>query len=355
MSIKINKNDFLRAVEKVMPAVGGSGFRTPLQCIHINKNYVCALDGLLYIQAFLEKSCDVVCSVFAEPLVNILKSISDEFIDIDLSGNVLKIIGSNTSSDLSCVSDTEKFLNSSFYTNLDTNNTNNFSKDILDGMAKVIPFVSKDVNQMAFCGVNINNNVYATNRYDLVKYEVEPYDNNFKNITLPIKLVKLLVGIPVDNYNGVVVENNHIKVYCVDNVFIYSMLLLDSYPSFEHKFNEADVNNNWVELNFVSVVDVVNIINNHIQFQKSLTKDSKNISIQIQKNIATLCSQDAKFGCIKNEIPCNCDKDIKFNINPIMLKEALSDNAKIMFNSEMQTIKIKNEKFNYLSKVITGI
>jgi len=310
--MKIKTKKLNKIFEKIKIGLAQKDLVEQFKNITFDGKYVFTYSGSMGV--FFSFETDFVCSVPAQELMGIVSDIKEEDIDVELSGNSLKLLGGNVKAELNVLTDMQdssKVISQRvrFY---------ELPEDFMDGLELCSFAASKDVGSK-FNGIYITgSSIFGSDNlrisHFMVKEEVkEPF-------LIPLSSALSLKGFELERYG---IKDGWIYFKDSDGVLFCSRLL---------------------ELDYDDPLEYFEFEGKEITFPKDIKELVEKAEIlsegdfDIDKKITVLI-KDKEITCIgKNEIgkidayaEMENDDKIEFVINPVFFRRILSEtnNAKI--------------------------
>ena len=314
--MKIDRKDFVDALDIVMPAILNNALVPAHQCFMIDGSTVTTTDGALIIQTKLKEDTEMRCAVQAGPLLSLLKTITSKTITLeeDGAGNVLVKTprGAIKGTFVALQSFTAPAVpQCSVITNKEG------LADIVSAFNFCRYCASKNGLDVPYCGVQLRGDkVYGSDKYRIAQYTLKNPPLTV-DIVIPVKFITALLksGKSIINID---VANDYIVVELDGDTTICSGLLSGDYQNLDEYL---DIGDGGEVVQFSE--GLPKVLERHIAFIKGVESELKVTSVKIEGNVCTLESIDKSAGKLSEtlELKTKHDKVIDFNINPLFLRE----------------------------------
>lgn len=306
---EINRKEFIRALDRVMPAVlKGSGISqmSPFIKLAGSKLYASGMD-LSITHPF---NIMVNCVVPANELYGIVNKINKDIISIKVNGNQLIIDGENIKSGLVILDESTVF----GIPNV-RGGWIDLPGNFIDGLNLCLFSVATDtLNKDALTCLNIMNDlVISCDDFRATEYRMNSICPSF---LLPLDTARVLVKYDVKR---ILLKDSWVHFKCVDGTVISCLGMQADYPNIGHVFNVEDEE----ETSQVSFPDNFGEIVNRISiFSKEEQNMVRRIEVSIDKGITTFRCENKETGWAEEKIKNDYDgKKLCFMANPSFLVE----------------------------------
>jgi len=229
-----NRANLLKCIEAVLPATNSSGASLDHQYVTISDNKVRASDGSIRIESeLMDPLPGLTCSVHGAQLVSFLKGLNSDNVNLKFDGS--NLTASFGKSRMKFLSRKPQSMNPIITREKEI--TGNTGK-LIEGLVTCKGNVVNDALAGTLCGVKINNNfVLATNRFRLIRYEIE--ESNAKCI-VPVRFINAISRYKdVESTRMLCDESSIIMVVSSSDtkVTIQSKLVSGDYPNLDVYFS----------------------------------------------------------------------------------------------------------------------
>lgn len=361
MKFKIKTKTLLLSLNKVSHIINNKSPIPSLNGIYFNvdsnKLTLIGSDSDITIKCQVSNDLEIINQgkiVLPKLVIEVIRKISDEWIEIELLDSSLVLVKSERSEFKINGIIADNFPNIDFSLDGDKIILN---ATLLNSIINETTFAtSNEEVRPVLTGVNFSckENVLtcvATDSFRLAKKEIELNDSYNFNINVPAKcLNEALKLIKDDEFINVYISNQKI-VFDLNDIIIQSRLINGNYPDVSHLI-PSDFKTNIVvnRKEFLESLDRANV----------LSINSSNFTVTLEKNTSflTLSSKSQEVGSI-NEIVnyVNYDgEDLLISFNSRFVNEAIksftNDEITLYFNGVMNPIIIKTEDSSTVQLVL---
>jgi len=338
--MKVQREKLVDALEKAAPALGFNILVPEFHYFQIDREKVQATDGALLIDTSLPQDVGFSCAVPGEPFLYLLKSLSEDEVDLIHEGNTLKVKTNKVKGSFATAP-----LKS--YETVDLLECDELPKpyaDIFLGLDYCKYGVSKDETLGPCCGVRIEGpHVLSTDRYRIIKWDLEK-DYNIR-CSLPLKFIDVLLKNKMGVCSLFFSEDSEFIAILTDGTYISTPVLTGEYPDLLQYFPMSE---NYREVTLQDDFDEV--LSRHINFLKNLDAIEKEILIKITKDKCTVTSVDKELGVLSEEISAltSEEEDVEFSVNPLFLKDVVQKCSTLKYFVDEGVVLFEAERLKYL-------
>jgi DNA polymerase III sliding clamp (beta) subunit (PCNA family) len=355
----VNRQRLVELLKKVYPAVGGAIGCTDYQYFVFEGNRVQATNGRMLIDSSLKDSeggedttLDLHCALLADPLLNLLQSLSGDTVDIEQKDKEVVIKSGHVKGVFAVVLG-KTMLNRECSDSCDLSG---LKESRLEGFLEIIEagnfcgqVVSKDETYGPLCGIHIKEGkyVFGTDRYRLIAWALKNIE--FPNITgtLHIKFINMLNKCAKEIEVVDWIPGNKLSVVLKDNTYISSSVLLGDYPDLLSLF-PADEKEH-CNLQFKDFAGITR----HIDFLGNIASMDKVTKFEVDGLICKMTSMDPNLGTLEEnfELISPVSK-FEFSVNPTLLQGSSVTKDGMKFYPEDCVVFIGNDQQKYLINVV---
>ena len=184
--MKIEKDEFVKSLERVSPALGVNVLVPAFQCFIFDKGYVTATDGVIVVRSRCDSAPDLDCVIPGPQFLALLKSMRDKTIGLEVAGD--KVIVTSARGSIKGNFTTVTRTDPPAIPMCDMKGSDNNFKRLFDGLSFCRYIVSKDETTGPRCGVRVENGkIFSTDKYRIARYDIGD-SFPFPPITLPFQL-----------------------------------------------------------------------------------------------------------------------------------------------------------------------
>jgi len=344
--MKINRKELVNVLEKVAPALGFNVLVPEFQYFQILGDKIQASDGAMLIDAILPKDTELNCAVPGAPFLHLLKTLSDEEVELIDKDNTLKV-KTNRVKGVFTISGVAKFKDT---INLLQKGIIEITGD-LNNLIKGFSFcrfaVSKDETSGPLCGVRISkSSIFGTDRYRIIEWMLA--EDLPIECSLPLKLIDVIIKFRNQISNMYYSKNGEFILMLKDGTYISSVVLVGEYPDLGQYFPTSD------QYKEVELTDnLTDVLERHISFLKNVNEIEKEITIRICRNKCTISSVDKELGTLSEEVEVTFEEEegIEFCVNPIFLRDIVKECSGFKYYYENGLVLFEADKLEYLVQV----
>ena len=365
MKFKILKTTLLTGLNKVnhvvnnkspIPSLNGIYFRLDSSSLTLIGS-----DSDITIKCLIEKDLEIIKQgkiVIPKFIVEIIRKIDDEWVDLELIDNSLIIIKSMKS----------EFkingINADNYPNIDFSLSGDrfeIEADLINSIILETAFASSQEEiRPVLTGVNFNcfNNrltCVATDSFRLAKKEIELATNLEFNVNVPAKCLSEVLKISKEDEKIEVYISQQRILFNFENIIIQSRLINGNYPDISRL----------IPNDFKSILKVnKKVIQDSLERANILSLNSINYTVTLEKNssLLTLSSKSQEVGSIQENVSyLNFEGEeailLSFNSRYVIdaLKAIKEDIVNFYFNGPMDPFIIKAEEIDSSTQLILPI
>ena len=337
--MKINRKQFVEALEKVSPALGINILVPEFQYFQIEGNHIQAFDGVLLADLTLPIDTGLICAIPKEVL-SLLSSLNVEEIDLVIKNDELQVRTTKLEGKFSVLIPPKFQPLSQIDADADVKLIDsNLIDDIVEGLNFCKFGVSRDMTAGPICGVQINGDtLFSTDRYRVVKWVLNKDSGVICSV--PLKFIDLLKR-NRDKISELGCIGDKIFVAVLkDKTYISTCLLQGEYRELRGYFPDKLTDCKQVEFE----EDLALAIDRHLALLKDVNSVDRETTIEAKEGICTLTSKVPERSNLVEHIDVKMEKgsEISFSVNPTFLKEISSrcssfkyfDNGLILFETE---------------------
>lgn len=370
MNFKIKKNILTKHLNYVIRGISTKNLRPILNCIKFELTneglYLLSSDNDIAIKTFIDKSFieeNYTCGVFVvygKYIYDIVRKMPDEIINFEeVIDSKLFISTTNSSFTLNCNNPLD-------FPNLELDEIKNpiiISTKLLKNIVNQTSFsASNQESRPALTGINIKINdglleCTATDSYRLSKkiIKLEQNIDNDINIIIPTKnLLELTKMFDEENENLEIHIFSNKIIFKFGTIIMLSRLIDGNYPD-TNSFINNTINMSFTVncQDFYSLLDRVSLL--------SIEEEKNTIKLETSDDIALVSSNIPEIGNVLEKIVIEKDipADIKIGFSSKYMMDAIKsldcEKIKLLFNSELKPIIIKNADDDSLIQVISPI
>lgn len=302
---------------------------------------ISTFNGRIFISHPVELDLD--CSVVADDLLNIIKTVDDEEVKLTLKDGKLYIKSEDVSAELSTDVYEDKVVQT--IKTLDVasfnwkKNGKEVSKDFIEGLNDCRFSVSKD----ASCQYNSNcihivdNAVESTDRFRATEYLME---DSMEEMLIPSSSVNALISFDPTLY---IKDQGWVHFRDEDGV-IFSVAIVEGvFPDVALMLESGTP-----EVEITLPVQISNVLSEFGKLSSGETEVFKSMEISIADEKVTCRTE--KLGCyVKKTIPFpGMKKKVTFNISPTLLNSVLAKTNTIGINHTNMVASFKTEVFSHV-------
>lgn len=341
--MKVDRKSIIHCMEVAADAIGNEQSNTNTHHFKIYGKLLEAFNGILTIRVWMPIDLGLKCSVVAAPLLSILKTLSSDEVDLSLdSDGNLKLSAGNVkckfaTSPIAEQPQSPKDHLVGVQSDLFTPIVNGFD------MCKLV--IAKDNTAGPLCGVKINNKfIISTDRFRVMKYELGT-DCGI-NCIVPAVFANV-----VSKYKGAIsgigfTKDKYMTVLLTDGTTITTVLISDKYPDLIKYF--PDVKAEYCDIDFSN--DVKESVDRWVKFLSGVDRANKEVTISVSGDKCLINAVDPLLGNLEEELTISgpTKADVKFFINPTLLKDMILRCSKFKYYTESHLVSFEGDKFNCL-------
>ncbi|MHA2023815.1 MAG: hypothetical protein ACTSWQ_09160 [Candidatus Thorarchaeota archaeon] len=347
--MKINRENFVAALEKVRPALGINVLVPAFQGFIIKGRSVTATDGVVVINTKAVEDTGLDCVVPGPQFYDLLKKLKDNTVELKQEKESLVVKSKRgavkgtftliSKIELPSPPDCDVVAGESF-------------NQLATGLNLCRYSVSKDETTGVLCGVHVRGNkIISTDRYRISMYQMDDlkFDTPF---TIPLKFVNILVrcGTKVDSVG--VSEDNQMIVMLEDGTLLYTGLLVGEYKDLTGFF--PDDKKDHKTIRFPDKLEPV--LERHITFLKDIEPTGKVTNVTLSAKKCRLNSSDMNLGELEEvlDLVDELEGEVAFPINPMHWRDVSKICSEFLYYPEaedqMELILFRTDNLAYLCK-----
>lgn len=320
--MKVNRQELIKALETVAPALGSSGAPIDTQSIKFWDGLIQSSNGLVRIQTKLPVDFGFRISVPGDPLIALLKSLKTDEVELNLGkdGKFLAVRTVKVDGKFNAIK-VEDFhlIDFSMYKTITDKDQ---CKSIIEGLAMCRNNVSKDDNAGPLKGIRIEGNeVLSTNRSRIYRYKLKS-DTGW-HCTVYKTFVDVVVS-HTDSVETICMMADEALGVIIGSTYIQTKLISGTYPNLDQYFpNQKSVEASRI----ITYLDPIgDSLGRHIDFLSGVDNAEKEVSITIAGLTCEVVSKNESVGELREVVDLKekVDTEISFLINPILLKDFLT-------------------------------
>ena len=342
--MKINRKQFVEALQKLSPALGINILVPEFQYFQIEGNHIQAFDGVLLADLILPMDIGLTCAIPREVL-GLLSSLSVEEVDLVIKNDDLQVRTDKLEGKFSVIippkfqslsqidADDVKFIDPELFT------------DVVEGLSFCRFGVSKDATAGPKCGVHIcKDKIFSTDRYRVVKWNLDA--DSKVECSIPLKFIDLLRRNRNEISSLGCIEDKTLIMILKDGTYISTCLLQGEYPKLLQYFPDS-VDYKQVEFG----ESLVSIIDRHLALLKDVNSVDRETMIEAREGVCTLTSEVPERSNLVESIDVEMENgaEISFSVNPTFLKEISSRCSSFKY-FDKGLILFETEKLQYLMR-----
>ena len=342
----MDTKELVRIVNLLMVAVERKAVVSQYDHVVFYGGAISTFNGKIFISHPVD--LDLECSVPAEDLLNVLKTVEDKEVSLTVDGNLLKIKSNDVEAELSTdvyednVVKTIKYLDIGKFTKDDFKET---AKEFIQALSDCRFSVGKDVScdKNSFCIHVIEDAVESTDGYRCSEYIM---DAQMDEMLLPVSAVNSLLSFAPVYY----VLDNGWAHFIDDNGVFFSVSVVKGKFSDVPKIMERAKAEGEVAL----PIQIANILSEFGKLSSGETDIYKFMEVEI-KGKQIICKTD-KQGCsVKKKIPFpESQTDLTFLISPTLLNSVLSKTNTIGINYASNMASFSSKNFTHVMVLPEG-
>ncbi|MDF9866729.1 DNA polymerase-3 subunit beta [Bacilli bacterium PM5-3] len=364
MKFKIQTNSLLQGLSKVnhvvnnkspIPSLNGIYFR-----LDSSNLTLIGSDSDITIKCIIDQDIEIINQgriVIPKFIVEIIKKIDDEWVELELIDNSLIIIKSKKSEFKINGISADNFPNIDFSLNGDKIN---ISTNIINSIISETAFAtSQEEIRPVLTGVNFSCEdsvltCVATDSFRLAKKKINIESNFNFNINVPAKCLFEVSKLIKENKNIDVFISQQRILFNLENIVIQSRLINGNYPDISKLIPES----------YESTLKVnKKVIHDSLDRANVLSINSSNYTVTLEKNsnMLTLYSKSQEVGSIQEDVSyLDFDgKELLISFNSRYVNDALKsfndDIVCFYFNGAMSPFIIKSEENDSSTQLILPI
>lgn len=303
--MSVNREELIQCLTTTLPALKSGG------CFHFVDNCVRASSGEIQIEVPLPGNLDLLlnCSVPGKPLLDLLKCVDDEEVELESRRSSLKVVSGGLKAKLKISTDvivpdtSQAFGDAIAVGDL---------QELITGLGTCLIGVSKDEMDGPLCGACVaGNHIYACDKFRIVKYDLsEGIDLQWSIPASFIKAIKKL-----GKHGGTLHCSSRLTFVSNDGAVITSSLLKGAYPDLSHMFPKSDP----VNISFGGK-PIVSSLEKHKMYQSGVSLGDMELEFVISGKTCTILSEGG-LGTLKEEVEIDSDfgdDEWGFFVNPAL-------------------------------------
>lgn len=301
---------------------------------------VSTFNGKIFISHPIE--IDLECSVVAEDLLNILKTVDDEEVTLTLNGNILTVKSSDVNAELSTEvyeDNVVRAIRTMDVGGLDWDGAPSVSKDFIEAISNCRFSVNKDVS----CSLNTNclhvidNVMESTDGFRCTEYMM---DGDMEELLIPVSSAISLTAFDPTHYVPV---NGWCHFIDEDNVIFSVATVSGTFPDLDKVFRSSKPD---VQLKLP--MQITSILSEFGKLSAGESDIFKFMEISIKED-EVICKTE-KQGCVvKKKIAFPGKRaPVTFFISPVLLHSVMSKTDTIGINYTTNIASFSSENFNHI-------
>jgi hypothetical protein len=340
--MKINKIDFLAALEKVMPGVSKKNISKELSFIVSDKGRIYSYNDKTSVSVKFDLGVDFV--VYGSSLYEALKKVRAATLTLKKDKSILTIEAGKVFIEIPVLQDNTvlKAHEKLSYSNLDFFE---LPDNFLEGIKLCSTCASKNLNNLygLYCVKITKNQIFATDRIKMMRYFID--SDIEEEIFLPEEQVKTVIAFDPVMIADQFVKNNWVffKNKQEDVLGVKLFDVREKFP--KEKFLKQFFDFKETDDFFVLPKELANDLP-----VLSVFSDEANVSVNVfisEDGELSIVSESVKgFSELSDVIENYKGKKLEFDINPVLLQDMLSHSAKIYVAETF--LYVKENAFEYL-------
>lgn len=344
--MKINRKQFVEALEKLSPALGINILVPEFQYFQIEGNHIQAFDGVLLADLVLPMDTGLTCAI-PKDVLSLLASLNIEEVDLVFENDELQVRTTKLEGKFLVITP-PKFQS---YSQIRADDVKLIDPELIADVVEGLSFcrfgVSKDATAGPTCGVHIcQDKIFSTDRYRVVKWNL----NGDSGVTcsVPLKFIDLLRRNRNDISELGCIEGKTLIVTLKDGTYISTCLLQGKYPELMGYFPDSA---DYKQVEFGE--SLAPAIARHLLLLKDVNSVDREVLIEAKEGICTLTSKVPERSNLVEHIDVSMEKDseISFSVNPTFLQE-ISNRCSNFKYFDSGLILFETDKLQYLMRAV---
>ena len=332
--MKVNTKEFLNILRLLKPGVAHKEIINQAQHFLFTENTISSYNDKIFISHYFEHPFN--CSVKAEDLYNLISSITNEEIELEMKDNQFLVTSKNTKSGFASFSEGDLFeiinkLNND-YSTLDWKS---LPEDFIQGLSICMFSVSKDSMKGVLSGISVNKEgIISSDDYRITKYQLNETIND--SFILPLSSAIELINFSITKY-AITESWAH---FLTDTKVRFSVrLLTGDYPDVSEylSMNEKPK----TELKFPEKTN--ELIRHLSTMTEGDTVIEKKLQVVLENKTATFGVEKKGLFWAKKDIPIDYfDEKLTFLVNPVFFYQVLEKDVIMKVYENQATFEADN-------------
>ena len=329
--MKINRDELLKILEAVSPAIGKKDMQEQLSGFLFTGDDIVTYNEQLCIKYPFET--DFVCAISSEEFYKVLKGIEEETVDINEKGESLTIESVKTRAKLNTFLEDEGILKSIKSINDGEFKWKTLPEEFIKALSLCLFSVSKDISQGVLTCVCIGKGkLFSSDNYRISMYELEEIDDS---VLLPLGPASELVKFNVKEYCR---SDSWIHFKTDNGVIFSSRIVNEEYPDCLPFFKLEGGSRLRMPKALKGAVDAITF------FAEGENDLDKKITVSFKED-SIFCTGEGRNGWVEKKVPIKYKKDdISFIINPVFFSQILNSITSVTLTKEKALFKSGNFK-----------
>lgn len=327
--MKVNREDLITCLKKANVS----------DILHFSGKSVRSGNLSFQVEVPLPGELDLSCVVSGKPLLDMLKMMRAEEVEIVLRRGKLHITSAGLKMDFKVFKDITPLMKLPITDpEVEIKDLENF----IAGMKSSSVCVSKDGADKALCGVRVmGKHMYACDKFRIFRYSLE--EEVSIEGSIPLSFIKVVDGI--DLTGGKIYAGTRITLETADGTTITSSLLSDDYPDLSRMFPDSDP----VTVSFKGD-RILDVLAKHGKYQRKVDIGSQEFEVMLTGAQCTIVSE-SELGVLQETLEMDTDignKEIGFFANPVLFDGVEKERTSFDFYPEDGVVMFKYGNSEYL-------
>lgn len=331
-------------------------------CFKFDKGGAIALNGFMKGRVQLASTFDKPFVIRAAPLLNLLKTISGNEVELELTEKTLNVRAESCKADLLLEENFDQGqmidLNS-FPTSIPS------STDLMKGIDLCRYAACPDQVSGALMGVRVMQDlILACDRFRISSYKWKAENiTDWKSFTLPVQVIDAMIKHKDKLTNIMLSSNSNSLLLFSDSkeYWIGAKLLTGDYPEESlRKSLELRKEGEWhsVTISIEKKADIQRVIDRQNIAQEGISEFDRKTEIRYSKRQLSLYAVNKNVGTVTEllhtDLKDTPDVEFSFFINPLFLSQAFEETRTIHYSKQHTACAFQTDKFLHLVKTKTN-
>ena len=352
----MKRKTLLDALEKLFPAVASKPIVEEMGCFRFAGPELRSTDGMLAIRVTMDEDSGLHCLIHAEHILKLLRSMTDEDIDLAIDGESLRVQGKKLRGNYTISKAEDTMLDT---VSFDADEWQDVPKGLLKGIHLCAFAASKDATRGALCGVCLRGNrVLASDAFRIAQYVVDGAgDLSAKvgagGVCLRPALCRQLRR-HGDKLAKWAVRDDTVLFTSEDgSVAIASKLFPSEFPDAEGWVKKADD----LKASCVFPEATAEAVRRHLEQMADVDDDSRQVRVSLAGKEVKITSKDGVTYELEDtlEMETAADKPLAFAVHPAYLLDILDRTRRMHYgDADQKMVAFKAEPLTYVAGVVEG-